>query len=307
MRLLCILTAILMMVPAENGKEWTKYRPEAKQAESADETFQRAGEYYANGNLYAAKAFYIETISRVVKDSTRSEIDYESRISMAQIEAQSGNLESARRWLHSINTRAVNHSWAVYPEGWRQELAKENQKISQMIGDRELREKKIKTAYICTSITAVLLMLLFLYLFITKVKAYKKLVKQAEKWAHSTSISTNDPEEEIRQIARKITEYVSESQCYLTPGLKMDDIVTALGSNRTYVSKAVNSMASNFNALINEYRVKESVKLITTDRNISLDDVAFQCGFNSRKAFNAAFKNFTGLTPANFKRSKILY
>jgi len=38
-------------------------------------------------------------------------------------------------------------------------------------------------------------------------------------------------------------------------------------------------------------------------KNYSLLGIAFECGFNSKSAFNRMFKKSTGLTPSQFKEA----
>jgi AraC-like DNA-binding protein len=38
-------------------------------------------------------------------------------------------------------------------------------------------------------------------------------------------------------------------------------------------------------------------------RNFSLLGIAFECGFNSKSAFNRIFKQTSGITPSQFKKA----
>ncbi|MBU0488050.1 MAG: helix-turn-helix domain-containing protein, partial [Bacteroidetes bacterium] len=58
----------------------------------------------------------------------------------------------------------------------------------------------------------------------------------------------------------------------------------------------------NFKNLINEYRIKESRKLLITKPNLTIEAIAHDVGFRSKSAFNAAFKLYTGVTPSFFIR-----
>jgi len=300
------LFIILLSLFNQDKESWKDYRPDAKRMEIVDDVWEKAQEYYANGENHAAKAYCTETIARVAKDSTRCALDFEARIMMANIEENLGNVEFARRWLLSINRHYNANPWVKYPDNWRQRLGIENQRNAQLMMKEASRKAHASKMVIFITILSILLLLLFVYLYIAKTTAYKALARKAEKWAREADLAKNEQpgqELEIKQMAERIKEYLEESRCYLTPGLKLDDVVTALASNRTYVSKAVNTIAPNFNALVNEYRIKESVRIMLDDRHIPLDQVSIDCGFNNRKSFNEAFKNFTGLTPSDFRRS----
>ncbi|MDO8896190.1 MAG: helix-turn-helix domain-containing protein, partial [Bacteroidales bacterium] len=60
----------------------------------------------------------------------------------------------------------------------------------------------------------------------------------------------------------------------------------------------------NFYGYINKFRVEKSKKLLT-DKELdkySIIGIAFESGFNSKTAFNTAFKKITGQTPSEFKK-----
>ena len=63
----------------------------------------------------------------------------------------------------------------------------------------------------------------------------------------------------------------------------------------------------NFFDYINQYRVQEFKAAVTDpkNKNYSLLGIAFECGFNSKSAFNRMFKKSTGLTPSQFKESTL--
>jgi len=73
-----------------------------------------------------------------------------------------------------------------------------------------------------------------------------------------------------------------------------------------YLSQVINEQFNlNFFDFVNRYRVevfKEKIK-DTVFRNYSLLGIAFECGFNSKSAFNRIFKQATGLTPSQFKKA----
>jgi AraC-like DNA-binding protein len=63
-------------------------------------------------------------------------------------------------------------------------------------------------------------------------------------------------------------------------------------------------LKKNFHELINKYRVKEARKMLTSPdtANQSVLEIGYEVGFNSKSAFNRAFKHFTQLTPSQFRK-----
>ncbi|WP_298763150.1 AraC family transcriptional regulator [uncultured Polaribacter sp.] len=62
--------------------------------------------------------------------------------------------------------------------------------------------------------------------------------------------------------------------------------------------------SKTFTKLVNEYRVVHATKLLS-ESNMSIADIAFECGFNNFSHFNKLFKEFTGKSASKY-RSEML-
>ena len=61
------------------------------------------------------------------------------------------------------------------------------------------------------------------------------------------------------------------------------------------------STGKTFTKLVNEYRVVHATKLLS-ESQMSISDVAFECGFNNFSHFNKLFKEFTGKSASKYRR-----
>ncbi len=52
---------------------------------------------------------------------------------------------------------------------------------------------------------------------------------------------------------------------------------------------------------LNEFRISHARKLLTETEDMSISEVAYQCGFNNISNFNKIFKFRTGITPKQYK------
>jgi AraC-like DNA-binding protein len=59
----------------------------------------------------------------------------------------------------------------------------------------------------------------------------------------------------------------------------------------------------NFNAYLNEYRVREAQNLLSSSPEKSVIEIAFEVGFNSKAAFNANFLKVTGVSPSDYRKA----
>ena len=70
------------------------------------------------------------------------------------------------------------------------------------------------------------------------------------------------------------------------------------------ISEVLNGLLKqNFFDYINNYRIEEFKRLASMPENSKETNLslAFVSGFNSKTAFNTAFKKFTGHTPSQFR------
>lgn len=58
--------------------------------------------------------------------------------------------------------------------------------------------------------------------------------------------------------------------------------------------------SKTFTKLVNEYRVVHATKLLS-ESNMSIADIAFECGFNNFSHFNKLFKEFTGKSASKYR------
>lgn len=62
----------------------------------------------------------------------------------------------------------------------------------------------------------------------------------------------------------------------------------------------------NFAQFINRYRVEESKRLLLSEKHahLSMVGIAFEAGFNSKTAFNMAFKKMVGVSPTAYREKE---
>ncbi|MGM0532572.1 MAG: helix-turn-helix domain-containing protein [Bacteroidota bacterium] len=108
------------------------------------------------------------------------------------------------------------------------------------------------------------------------------------------------------RYTKKINQYMEANKPYLNPNLSLPQLADELNIPSHHLSKVINdSFGMNFFEFINQYRIDEVKKKMTepeTD-NLSLLGIAYECGFNSKSAFNRVFKKITNMTPSEFKKT----
>ncbi len=108
---------------------------------------------------------------------------------------------------------------------------------------------------------------------------------------------------ELSQIIKSIME---GDKPYLNTDFTLANLANRSGVGKSYVSQIINEkFDKNFNAWVNEYRIKEARKMITdpANRNLTIEGIANSVGFSSKSSFNAAFRLYTGVTPSFYFKS----
>lgn len=153
---------------------------------------------------------------------------------------------------------------------------------------------------------------IFVVLYVQKRKAYRTLVDKNMQIAanpanrellcsvRSDAGAASDTDDSLCEVVRNSLE---RDEAYLNPDISLDMLAREIGTNRSYISNAVNRIAPNFNALVNDYRIKAALRIMEDDPHKSVEEIAIAVGFNNRRTFYNAFKVATGLSPAVFRKN----
>lgn len=113
-------------------------------------------------------------------------------------------------------------------------------------------------------------------------------------------------EVEKEELLHQLTKYMVNEKPYLNENLTLKELANMLETTPNNLSQIINEkFKKNFYEFVNEYRINE-VKCLLADPKYSyysMLGIAFECGFNSKSTFNSVFKQFTGKTPTEFKKS----
>lgn len=100
--------------------------------------------------------------------------------------------------------------------------------------------------------------------------------------------------------------FLEEKELYLIPDLKLDLFAEQFSVCPRVLSEIINKeFKTNFNDYINSYRINHSIQLLKENcksQNITISEIMYCSGFNSRSVFYVYFKDKTGKTPKEFKK-----
>ena len=157
-----------------------------------------------------------------------------------------------------------------------------------------------------------ILLILFIFYFVNYVLL--KMLKQSA--ADSGLISQSGTEQAekysgsglkeglLLEYKEKLSGLMSEKRAYLNSDLTISRLSEEMDLSPKKLSQVINEgFSCNFFDFVNQYRLEEAKKMFLnqTDDKMTILEVMYATGFNSKSSFNVAFKKFTGLTPSQFR------
>ena len=109
-----------------------------------------------------------------------------------------------------------------------------------------------------------------------------------------------------KNIGPLLMQHCEEAQLYLQNDLSLTELAKQIGTNRVYLSQHFAMQGTNYNAYINGLRIQHFINLYHevsgTHQFTTVQQLAYQSGFNSYGTFNTAFKQRMGMTATEWIR-----
>ncbi|MBN2158522.1 MAG: AraC family transcriptional regulator [Spirochaetes bacterium] len=102
----------------------------------------------------------------------------------------------------------------------------------------------------------------------------------------------------------QLSALMTDENLYRDYDLSLNALAARLGITPHQLSQFLNErLRMNFSNYVNSFRIAEAKKLIGEDPARSVISICFHVGFNSKSAFNKAFRKFTGVNPKEIRRT----
>jgi AraC-like DNA-binding protein len=89
--------------------------------------------------------------------------------------------------------------------------------------------------------------------------------------------------------------------------ISLSKFANSIGEKSSYVSQVLNqNLQTSFYEYITDFRIRDVIEQLSKPSSDTIYDIAIAAGFNSKSAFNKAFKKRTGLTPSAFRKQKVV-
>jgi AraC-like DNA-binding protein len=153
------------------------------------------------------------------------------------------------------------------------------------------------------------LLLIFIFYFVNKV--IFKALRQPEIFAGITQNETTKylgstlTPGQIEEYEAQLLVLLNTEKPFLNPQVTLADLSEKLSVSTKHLSQVINqSLNKSFFDFINSYRIQEAQQILKESRDdkLTILEVMYEVGFNSKSSFNTAFKKETGQTPTEFRK-----
>ncbi|WP_255412767.1 AraC family transcriptional regulator [Elizabethkingia sp. YR214] len=113
-------------------------------------------------------------------------------------------------------------------------------------------------------------------------------------------------EKEYNEELLRLKEYMAEEKPFLNSSLTIQDISREIEIPVRELSLLINhQLGQHFYDFVNAYRIESAMGILkdTTKNKVTILEILYEVGFNSKSSFNTAFKKHTGNTPTTYRKN----
>ena len=104
---------------------------------------------------------------------------------------------------------------------------------------------------------------------------------------------------------QRIRDYMVQKEPYLEPALTIQDLADQIDMPVKDLSILINNhLDQHFFDFVNAYRIEKAMKILRDPARAKLTilEILYEIGFNSKSSFNTSFKKQTNLTPTEYRK-----
>ena len=148
-------------------------------------------------------------------------------------------------------------------------------------------------------------LLLFFYVYSTEQILFRKDPWEGMEPAADKTQTTDEASNEKKLAERtKLEAWMETEKPYVNPDFQLMDLRAVLPMNRTYLSQFINDTYDcTFYQFVNRYRIAEAERLMQSQPQMKIVDVATLAGFSSSTVFIRIFTQTNGVTPKEWQSS----
>lgn len=113
---------------------------------------------------------------------------------------------------------------------------------------------------------------------------------------------------EDHQKIKLLEQFMTDKEPFLDPDLTIQKLALQIDFSQKELSTLINHhIGKHFFDFINEYRVLKAMSILKnqSQQNLTVLEILYQVGFNSKSSFNTAFKKYSSLTPIEYRKHSL--
>lgn len=150
----------------------------------------------------------------------------------------------------------------------------------------------------------------YLYKALNNPGLFRNIDSRLKLVAHIVSEDKNSAqlvvsEKEYTEDLLKLKRYMVEEKPFLNPSLTIQDLSKDLKIPVRDLSVLINhKLEQHFYDFVNTYRIENAMDILrdVTKSKVTVLEILYEVGFNSKSSFNTAFKKHTGNTPTAYRK-----
>jgi AraC-like DNA-binding protein len=103
-----------------------------------------------------------------------------------------------------------------------------------------------------------------------------------------------------------LKQYMTEKEPFLDPSLTIQELANQISIPVRDLSILINHhIDQHFFDFVNEYRIQKAMQILRdqSKNQLTVLEILYEVGFNSKSSFNTSFKKYTNLTPTAYRNS----
>jgi AraC-like DNA-binding protein len=140
----------------------------------------------------------------------------------------------------------------------------------------------------------------------SKLQLVSRLVKE-EQFTITEKPEWQGPETDNK--AALLNTFMLNSEPYLDPSLNLHDLSKLVSMPAKDLSLLINhDLNQHFFDFVNGFRIRKAMEILKDPgkKELTVLEILYDVGFNSKSSFNTAFKKHTRLTPTEYRRKHLL-
>lgn len=136
----------------------------------------------------------------------------------------------------------------------------------------------------------------------SKLQLIKDILPEVEEKTESKNVQ----DDVISSQISTLKQYMAEEEPFLDPSLTIQELANQIDIPFRALSVLINHhMDQHFFDFVNEYRIQKAMGILKDQSRSQLTvlEILYEVGFNSKSSFNTSFKKYTNLTPTAYRNA----